>query len=100
MSNKRELASLFPTLMCLIVILPSIAFAQGQDRLIDKMSWPKEPIKILKLRTKGKAIELGKKFAEEDDWLKGLTVTVENVSDKAIARIEINLAFPQQKGPF
>jgi hypothetical protein len=55
-------------------------------------------VKILKLKTKNKNIELGRKFLEEDDWLNGLTVTVQNISEKAIARIEIGLAFPPPKG--
>src|SRR5205823_834494 len=52
----------------------------------------------LKLKTKGKPIEWGKKFFEDDDWLKGLTVTVQNVSNKAIARIELDLTFPRPPG--
>lgn len=62
------------------------------------MSWSNQPIKILKVETKGKPIELGKKFVEDDDWLKGLTVTVQNVSNKAIARIELGFAFMRPEG--
>jgi hypothetical protein len=62
--------------------------------VIDKIPWRTEPIKVLKLKTKNKNVELGKRFSEEDNWLIGLTVTVQNVSDKAIARIELTLAFP------
>ena len=93
-----DLGRVFPNLIGLIIFLPIIAFAQGQERSIDKLSWRTEPIKILKLKTKDKEVELGKKFLEEDDWLKGLTVTVQNISDKAIARIEIELAFPRPGG--
>lgn len=98
MSKRRRLGSLFLKLMFLIVFLPATGFAQGQERIIDKLSWRTEPIKILKLKTKGKIIELRKKFSEEDDWLKGLTFTVENISNKAIARIELDLAFPRPEG--
>lgn len=87
-----------PELITLIMFLPIIGFTQGQERMVDKISWRTEPIKIVNLKTKGKPIELGKNFVEEDDWLKGLTVTVKNVSDKVIARIEIDLAFPRPGG--
>lgn len=98
MTKRRSSGSLFLKLLGVIVFIPAIGFAQGQERIIDKISWRTEPIKILKLRTKDKAIELGKKFSEEDDWLKGLTVTVENVSNKLISRIELNLSFPRPEG--
>lgn len=98
MMDEKIRASVFLKLTGVIIFMQVIAFAQGQERIIDKMSWRTEPIKILKLKTKGKAIELGKKFSEEDDWLKGLTVIVENISTKAIARIELDLTFPRQDG--
>ncbi|MGI9107880.1 MAG: hypothetical protein ACR2G4_16720 [Pyrinomonadaceae bacterium] len=85
-------------LVGLFVFAPAFGLAQEQERAIGKISWRNEPIKIVKLKTKGKAIELGKKFSAEDDWLKGLTVTVENVSDKPISRIEISLLFPRPEG--
>lgn len=98
MNKRRRPGSTFLKLIGGIVFLSAVGFAQGQERIISKLSWRTEPIKILKLRTKGKAIELGKKFSEEDEWLKGLTVTVENISNKAIARIELDLAFPRPEG--
>ncbi|HEV7682932.1 MAG TPA: hypothetical protein VGO68_12460 [Pyrinomonadaceae bacterium] len=80
----------------------TVTFAQvmgfAQERMVDKVSWRNEPIKILKVKSKNKAIELGKEFADDDDWLTGLTVTVQNVSDKAIARIDIRLDFPRPRG--
>ncbi len=98
MKKRISLGSIFLKLTGVIVFLPAIGFAQGQERVIDKISWRAEPIKVVKLKTKGKPIELGKKFSEEDDWLKGLTATVQNVSNKAIARIELDLAFPRPQG--
>ncbi|MFN2510189.1 MAG: hypothetical protein ABR568_01950 [Pyrinomonadaceae bacterium] len=98
MKKRISLGSIFLQLTGVIVFLPAIGFAQGQVRVIDKISWRTEPIKILNLRTKNKAVELGKKFSEEDDWLKGLTVTVENVSEKHISRIELDLSFPRPQG--
>jgi hypothetical protein len=89
----------FLTLSCVLLFFSMVGIAQGQERTISKVSWRTEPIKIVKLTTKGKAIELGKKFVEEDDWLRGLTLTVENVSNKLISRIELSLSFPRPEGP-
>jgi len=82
----------------MIMLVGTIGYAQKQERMIDQISWRTEPIKILKLSTKGKRIELGKNFEEEEDWLKGLVVTVENVCHRAIARIELELSFPRPDG--
>lgn len=82
-----------------LMLFPIIAMGQAPLRLIDKLSWRSEPIKIQKIRTAGvNVVELGKRFSAEDEWLKGLTVTVENVSTQAIARVELNLAFPRVQG--
>lgn len=78
-----------------ITFLPAIVVGQAPLRLVDKTTWRSEPITIQKLRTAGKEIQLGKRFSAEGEWLKGLTVTVQNVSSKAIARIELILAFPR-----
>ena len=86
-------------LVVLITLLPIIVMGQTPLRIIDKASWRSEPIKIQKIKTGGKVIELGRRFPAEGDWLKGLTVTVENVSSKAIARIELILAFPRAHDP-
>ena len=93
-----KLLSALPQIIALITCLPVVVVPQGLQRLIDKTSWRSEPIRIQKLRTSAKEIELGKRFSGESDWLKGLTVTVQNVSSKAIARIELNLAFPRPAG--
>ena len=63
-------------LMALIMLLPGIGLSQAQERIIDKISWQTEPVKIIKIRTDRRTVELGKNFLEEDDWLKGLTLTV------------------------
>ena len=73
------------------------AFAQSENRVIDKLSWSHEPIKVIKIKTKNKTPSLGQPFGEDDDWLRGFTITVENISDKAIARVEFELAFTRNR---
>src|ERR1051325_12071288 len=85
-------------LIALILLLPAIANSQAQERFISKLSWRTEPVEVTGLRNEHRVLQLGKRFLDEDDWLKGLTVTVRNNSDKSISRIEINLAFPRPKG--
>jgi hypothetical protein len=71
---------------------------QVKEREIRKLDWPKEPVKIGKLKGKGAIIVLGEKFSADDDWMKGLTFSVKNTSEKTITYIEIELSFPRDKG--
>jgi hypothetical protein len=96
--SSLKVGKMFLTLASMITLLVLLGFSQKQERTVDKLSWRTEPIKILALKTKGKTIELGKQFLEDDDWLSGFTVSVQNVSSKPISRIEIDLSFPQPEG--
>lgn len=98
MSLLNNIRLLVKFVSVLVFCLPATVLGQGSLRIIDKTTWRSEPIRIQKLRSGGKVIELGKRFYAEGEWLHGLTVIVENVSNKAIARIELNLAFPRAKG--
>lgn len=71
---------------------------QGKEREIKKLNWPKEPVKIGKLKTKEGVVGFGEKFRADDDWMKGLTFSVKNTSEKTITYLEIELNFPRDKG--
>jgi hypothetical protein len=68
---------------------------QKQERTIKKVSWRNEPVKIAKLKIKGKPIGLGQSFLEEDDWLEGMTISVKNTSGKTITFLSMRLDFPR-----
>lgn len=54
-----------------------------------------EPIKIVKVRGKGKDLSLNEKFKSDDpDWLRDFTLTIENTSGKGITHINFALFFP------
>src|ERR1041385_4233520 len=98
MSHIKSQGAVLLRLIGIGFLLFTTTLAQESLRQIDKTTWRSEPIRIQKLRIAGgNEVEVGKKFAAEGEWLKGLTVSVENISTKAIARIELNLAFPRIK---
>jgi hypothetical protein len=78
--------------------VPKFGFGVGQgkkeDRIITKYTWRNEPLEVSSLKVKGKLTKLGLKLMEDDDWLRGFSVTVKNVSKKTIIFIELNLEFP------
>jgi hypothetical protein len=89
------------TLLLCLALLPLTSltgFSQQAKGLIDKNSWRAEPVRIEQVKTNGTPIEFGRSFSTNKDWLKDLTVSVKNMSDQSIARIEINLSFPRPRG--
>ena len=74
----------------------STAGKQGQskERLLEKGTFRKEAIRVVSMKAKGKPIESGKKFVEDDDWVNSLTIRLKNVSPKPIVFFEVSLTFP------
>lgn len=64
---------------------------QAQDRVIIKKSDWNPPVKITKVKTKKGVIELDKPYDDDDDWLKGLTVSVDNHSGKDVTYINVEV---------
>ena len=67
------------------------ASPQNQDRILKQRSWPNEPVKIKLVTSKKGAIKLGETFSDDDDWFRGLTLKIENKSDKAITYIALSV---------
>lgn len=94
----RQLSQMFLTLISVMTLLPVLALAQKQERVMEKGSWGNEPVKIHGVQIKGKSVAIGEMVLEEDDWLDGLTVSIENTSDRVILSVEIELTFPRPGG--
>lgn len=56
------------------------------------------PVEILSIKLHGREVQPGEKIKGDDDWLRGLSFTLKNISDKPVAYIDIGLLFPQPKG--
>ena len=52
------------------------------------------PVEIVSIKLNGKAITPGVKFQASDDWMRGATFTLKNISDKPISYVGIGLRFP------
>lgn len=90
----KPLQILISTLLSMF-LLPMAAFAQQKDRVLKKIERKNEPLKISKLKVKGKQVSFNQKFiVDEDDWFRDLTITVKNVSDKTIVYFDLRLNFP------
>jgi hypothetical protein len=82
-------------LLCVMVLL-NVVFAQSsnRNRVVNKLTQAGEPIEITKLKVKGKPLNFNREFSDDDDWVKGLTVEVKNVSGREIIYLQIELDFP------
>jgi hypothetical protein len=56
------------------------------------------PFEILSIKLNGKDVQPGEKIKGDDNWLRGLSFALKNVSDQPIAYIGIGLRFPQPTG--
>ena len=73
--------------------------AQQKDRSIQIYKWRNEPIKILSVKIDDRKVKSKETFVDnDDDWLSGLNVEVENISNKVIVNIQIAIDFPEEPG--
>lgn len=56
------------------------------------------PVEIVSIKLSGKDVRPGEKIEGGDDWLKGLSFTLKNISGRPIAYVDIGLRFPQPRG--
>ena len=56
------------------------------------------PVEIISIKLHGREVQPGEKIQGDDDWLRGLSFTLRNISDKPIAYVDVGLLFPQPKG--
>jgi hypothetical protein len=89
-------------LLLFLMAAPGSAFAQQvRDRELRPafdLTTVQMPVEILSVRLNGKDVQPGEKVKGDDDWLRGLSFTLKNISDKPIAYVEVALRFPQPQG--
>jgi hypothetical protein len=68
---------------------------QDQERVLAKENNRNEPLRIKAVKGKRGAITPGRKFLDSDNWLKGLSFNLENISEKNIIYIELEMEFPK-----
>ncbi len=78
----------------------SAHFAQGpaRERVIQKTFTRSAPVvEIAEIKVSQKAVELGKSFDEDDDWLNRTFLKVKNISNKPIIYLAVNVNFPETR---
>lgn len=75
-----------------------IIAAPPRPRTIKKLSRPGEPVSIIAVRVKGKAVEFGKAFPDRNDWPGRLTFVIKNTSARRISWARVALIFSKKEG--
>jgi hypothetical protein len=69
---------------------------QEGEKQVKKSSYLNEPVEIVELKNKTGKLPLNEKFkGPATEWLRGLTFTISNTSDKDITYLALNLFFPK-----
>jgi hypothetical protein len=99
MSGKLRYArSLMLVLFFVAAWLAVAAQSQEAIRTVEKVPLKNEPVEITEIRAgNNSAISLGQSFVANKDWVSDLTFKIKNVSAKPIARVELELQFPEVK---
>src|SRR5215207_4851036 len=56
------------------------------------------PVEIVAVKLNGGEVRPGEKIPGDDDWLRGLSFTLKNVSDRPLASVAVALQFPRPQG--
>lgn len=71
--------------------VPQTATRIQNERTLTRSLWRNEPVEISEVKQQKGSIEFGRAFTDDDDWLKGLTLSVKNTSNKDIVFIGVEL---------
>jgi hypothetical protein len=72
------------------------ASLQEEERIVEKLSRKQAPLKIGTIKRKRGEAVLGKKFTDQEDWFRGLSFVMENISGKTIVYVRGGFLFPRQ----
>lgn len=104
MNGKLEMS--LRLLFASAILFLSIAISVSGQELKDRELRPaidfttiEMPVKIVSIKLKDKDVAPGEKIKGDDDWLKGVSFTLKNISDKPIAYVAIALCFAPPNGP-
>lgn len=96
--------SIISIFLITLLSVPGIAQqTQGQtvnaeERVVEKLSRKPAPLKIKVVKTKKGEFTSGQKFIDGEDWFRGLSVVLQNISGKTITYIRAGFLFPRRSG--
>lgn len=78
-----------------VLLLPTLTLAQqAKQRVVRLVLARDQPVEIVAVKVNGVPIKSEQKFDGNSDWLNGMTVTLENVSDRTVAYVAVLVGVP------
>lgn len=97
MKIHRKLGAMVVALI--VSTVAATAQVQTRERVIRRLPVEQnEPIGLTQVKVNGERVFAKKAFLADDQWLKGLVISVKNRSDKLILFASIQLQFPRPTG--
>jgi hypothetical protein len=86
---------LSPSLLLFLAADIRVAGGQTGQKVIDQAFTRNAVVEFSEIKVSQNAVEPGKAFAENDDWIKKVFVKVKNISNKPIVFLEVAFDFPE-----
>jgi hypothetical protein len=74
------------------------AGGQAGQKVIEKALTRNEVVQISEIRVAQRAVEAGRGFEADDEWLNAVMLKVKNISNKPIVFLNVTVDFPETKG--
>jgi hypothetical protein len=95
----------FAHLALLLSVLTATSLSTSAQEVTDRQLIPafdfatiQMPVEIVSIKLNGKEIQPGEKIKGNDEWLRGVSFTLKNISDQPIAYVNIGFKFPLPNG--
>jgi hypothetical protein len=98
--HYKRFAAAFSCVALFFVIPIAVSAIQEQDRVVSKMWRKPAPLKLKVIKTRKGEFKPDQKILDGDDWFKGLSISLENVSGKTITYIGVGFLFPRDPEVF
>jgi hypothetical protein len=98
MTTGSKLSRSFLVIVALVFCSAMAIAVPPRPRTVKKLSRPNEPVEIIAVKWKGKAVEFGKAFPGRNEWLGGLTFVIKNTSARRVSWARVALIFSKKEG--
>lgn len=97
MFTESKLSRSFLVIAALLFSSTMVIAVPPRPRTIKQLSRTGEPVTIIAVKLKGKAVGFGKAFPGQNDWLGGLTFVIKNTSAKTVSWARVALIFSKKE---
>ena len=100
MKSKARSTIYIRVALAILAVLAVTSAAHSQTKVVERSrTLPNAPVELTELKSQDQLLKFGKSFEGGPDWLKGLSFSVKNISQKDIAFIAISIDFTEIKIP-